>query len=109
MTVQHETFTKGILPLFEYSQPDWIEVARAKAVEIALRHPNFDCTIDEVRAECPPPDGADPRIMGSVFLCSAKGDWEKIGYVQSKRKACHGRPVALFRLKSPDSMKARSQ
>lgn len=97
MTAQQDTFTKNILPLFEWSQPDWLEVARAKARELARKH-GF-CTIDMVRAECPPPEGADPRIMGSVILCGKKGPFKKIGYEQSKRKACHGRPVAVFALR----------
>jgi len=49
-----------------------------------------------VRAVCPPPEGADPRIMGSVFL---KRDFVRVGFAASKRDACHGRMIGVFLLR----------
>jgi hypothetical protein len=72
----------------------WIANARACARRIAAERGRV--TIDDVRAVCPPPDGADPRIMGSVFL---HGEFRQVGQVNSSRKQCHGRPIAVFELK----------
>jgi len=55
-----------------------------------------DITINDVRAVCPPPDDADPRIMGSVFL---KRDFVRVDYRASARDACHGRTIGVFRLR----------
>lgn len=92
-------FQKNILPLFEEHRADWLERARSVAADMGRRDEGY-VTIDMVRAVCPPPEGCDPRVMGAVFQCGKNGPWEKVGYVESKRKACHGRPVAIFRLKS---------
>jgi hypothetical protein len=87
-------FDDGVLPLFEARRGDWI--ARARAVARAIAAERGQVTIDEVRALCPPPEGADPRIMGSVF---AKGGFERIGFTASKRDACHGRMIGVFKLR----------
>jgi hypothetical protein len=72
----------------------WIAGARAAARRIAGEQGQV--TIDDVRAVCPPPDGADPRIMGAVF--SGEG-FERIGFTASRRDACHGRHIGVFKLR----------
>jgi len=100
MTNAQAVFTDNVLPLFEDAREDFLTKARSVAISIAKRDPKGICTIDMVRAECPPPPDVDPRVMGAVFQCRYDTDpWEKIGFVSSKRKACHGRPVSVFQLK----------
>lgn len=97
MNAQAE-FTQDILPLFEDTREEFLEKAREAAVALGRKH-GF-CTIDMVRAVCPPPEGVDPRVMGAVFQCRKATDpWRKDGFVSSKRKACHGRPVGVFKLR----------
>jgi hypothetical protein len=72
----------------------WLEAARMHARRIAREQ--GDVTIDDVRRVCPPPDGCDPRIMGSVFL---RKDFQRVDFRASSRQACHGRPIGVFRLK----------
>jgi hypothetical protein len=88
-----DLFTQGVLPQFEQNNPDWLTQARHIARQIAQR--NGIVTIDDVRKECPPPPGKDPRVMGAVF---AGKDWVRVGYKQSDRRECHGRPVSVFSL-----------
>jgi hypothetical protein len=88
-------FDNVVLPLFEQRRGDWIEAARAAARRIAAERGQV--TIDDVRAVCPPPEGADPRIMGSVF--ARKSEFLRIGFAASGRDACHGRMISVFRLK----------
>jgi hypothetical protein len=48
-----------------------------------------------VRAACPPPSAVDPRVMGAIFNTP---EWQKVGYCNSKRRACHKRPISIFQL-----------
>jgi len=73
---------------------DWIGQARDVARRIAGE--KGQVTIDDVRALCPPPDSADPRIMGAVF---AGNRFERIGFIASQRDACHGRTIGVFKLR----------
>lgn len=74
---------------------DWLARARAHARRIAQK--NGYVTIDEVREFCPPPDGVDPRVMGAVMQAR---EFEMVKLVESRRKACHGRHIGLFRLRA---------
>jgi hypothetical protein len=88
-------FEQTVLPLFEEHRADWLQAARAVAARIG--RDGRGVTIDDVRAQIPPPRHIDPRVMGAVFL---RRDWEKVGYQSSIRTTCHKRPVATFRLRS---------
>lgn len=90
-----QIFDQQVLPLFEQSRTAWLANARATARYLARK--NGQVNINDVRAECPPPDGVDPRCMGAVF--SGK-DFIRIGYIDSSRRQCHGRPIAVFSLKA---------
>jgi hypothetical protein len=72
----------------------WLMQARSAARSIAMKRGSV--TIDEVREHCPPPDDADPRVMGAVFK---RDEFELIDYIESRRKACHGRHIGIFRLR----------
>jgi len=72
----------------------WLARARGAARSIAMTRGSV--TIDEVREHCPPPNDCDPRVMGAVFK---RDEFELIDYIESRRKACHGRHIGIFRLR----------
>lgn len=87
--------TKGrdeAMALFEEHRALWLAAARHTAI-LMYRRVARPITIDDVRAECPPPIGFDPRVMGAVFKVK---DWTPVGFTNSRRRACHGRPIRLF-------------
>ena len=76
----------------EQARAEWL--AKARATAETLGRLKGVVTVDDVRAECPPPAAVDPRVMGAIF----RGDqWEADGYVRSTRRECHKRPIAQFR------------
>ncbi|BAU93439.1 hypothetical protein MPPM_4834 [Methylorubrum populi] len=85
-------FEQKVPPLFEQHRAAYLAHARRVAVELGKGGKRI--TIDEVREAAPPPAGIDPRCMGGVLL---RSEWKKVGYLNSGRKTCHGRPVAVFR------------
>jgi len=87
-------FEQSVLPLYEATRTEWLQQARAAAY--AIGSDGCAITINDVRRVCPPPVDVDPRIMGAVFL---RKYWQKIGYLNSNRNQCHGRPVAIYELK----------
>ena len=91
METQYEQL---VLPLQEAAHGEWL--AKARAVALRLGAGGKRITIDMIRAECPPPHGVDPRIMGAVFL---RKTWANCGYIQGFRETSHGRPVAVFMLR----------
>jgi hypothetical protein len=78
------------LALFETHRAAWLAEARRTAF-LLYRQAGRPITVDDVRMACPPPAGSDPRVMGAVFT-----GWTAVGYVNSRRRACHGRPIRLF-------------
>lgn len=78
------------LELFEVHRAEWLGEARRAAL-LLYRQVGRPITVDDVRAECPPPAGCDPRVMGGVFT-----GWAPVGFTNSRRRACHGRPIRLF-------------
>jgi hypothetical protein len=90
-----QIFDQKIMPLFLESNPAWIKRARDEARYLARL--NGSVCVDDIRRVCPPPEGADPRIMGSVLRAP---EFIKLGLVNSERDACHGRPITRFALAS---------
>lgn len=86
-----ELFYQGVMPGFEAHQADWL--AKARAVALELGRSGHVVTVNDVRKRCPPPPEADPRVMGAIFT---RGEWRRVGYINSNRAACHGRPIAAF-------------
>lgn len=82
-------------PRFETGKMEWL--ARARAVARRIAREKGTVTIDEVREYCPPPAGVDPRVMGAVMQ---PREFEMVKLVESRRKACHGRHIGLFRLRA---------
>jgi hypothetical protein len=78
------------MALFEEYRAEWLAMARYAAIRLyyTLDRP---ITVDDVRAECPPPRCFDPRVMGAVFA-----GWTPVGFANSRRRTCHGRPIRLF-------------
>lgn len=79
------------MALFEVYRAEWLATARDAAFRL-YRRLERPITIDDLRAECPPPEWADPRVMGAVF-----SGWTPVGFTNSRRRTCHGRPIRLFR------------
>ncbi len=73
---------------------NWVAQARIAARHIAVE--KGEVTINDVREVCPPPEDADPRILGAVFQ---KNEFVRVGFAVSDRRACHGRMIGVFRLK----------
>lgn len=96
MTVQSKQEASD---LFEEHRKEWLKAARAKAIEIAEKDPEGLCTIDAVRAECPVPDGVDPKVCGAVFK-GEKGRWKFFTFTRTSRKKAHGRPVTVWQLQA---------
>lgn len=71
---------------------EYVAAARDAAVKLHLST-GLPITIDDVRKVCPPPEGVDGRVMGSVLR---QPEWVKTGYINSDRKACHNRVVSQF-------------
>jgi hypothetical protein len=82
------------MPRADSSPDPWLSHARDAARRLAAE--KGEITVNDVRGVCPPPEGADPRIMGSVFL---KREFERVGFRPSSRDACHGRTIGVFRLR----------
>ncbi len=76
----------------EDAHAEWMNLARAEARRLAQSGP---VTVDDVRKVCPPPETADPRIMGAIFRTK---EWVATGYRKSTRNTCHKRPIAVFEL-----------
>lgn len=90
------SFETAVMPRFEDGRSrDWLE--RARNVALLMGREGGVVTIDMVRAICPPPPDADPRIMGAVMT---RRLWERVGYESSVRATCHHRPVARFKLRT---------
>jgi hypothetical protein len=73
---------------------EWIARARDHARRIARERGQV--TINDVRMVCPPPEDADPRIMGAVF---SRAEFVRVGFQVSYRKPCHGRHIGVFALR----------
>lgn len=84
-----------VMNLFESTRGEFLDYCRWVAVKIAKRKGNV--TIDDIRAECPVPLGLDARAYGAVFRTP---EWVKVGYTSTTTKSSHGRPIAIFNLRS---------
>lgn len=79
----------------ERARADWLLVARAHA-RLAGQGGRA-ITVNDLHGIVPPlPSNLDPRVWGAVFNSS---EWECLGYVRSRRKLSHRRPVAQFVLR----------
>lgn len=95
MSEARAIFDNETLPFWEETRAIWIKNARAAARRIAAE--KGQVTVNDVRAVCPPPEGADPRIMGAVF---ARNEFARVGFTVSERRTCHGRIIGVFRLRN---------
>lgn len=89
-----DVFTQDVLPLFDASNAELVAKLRKAALELGAKNPD-GITADDVHDVCPIPPGVDPRIMGSAF--QKQDGWQKAGWMQSRRKSNHGRPVRIWK------------
>jgi hypothetical protein len=68
---------------------EWLAMAKAVAIQVSLAQGYVSS--DDIWESCPPPAGADPRVMGALWR--PRQHWAPIGYVPSSRKECHCRPI----------------
>lgn len=96
--MQHpsEAYHEGVKPLQEDVNADLVATLRKAARDLAKRNP-AGITSDDIHEVCSIPANVDRRIMGAVFN---KTEWEHAGWVASRRKVNHGRPVRIWRLKA---------
>jgi hypothetical protein len=90
--MKHDIFEQEILPLFEDTRSDWLQIARAEAKRLGKLQPMVSA--DDVRRNCPPPLGKDPRVMGSIFY--PRSDWIRLKVSRSDRRTCHNRPITFW-------------
>lgn len=89
--------------VLEATRLHFLTQARAVAVKYAIDHHGSACA-DDIHELCPVPDTIDGRVMGAVF--SDRARWQPAGYIKSRRKICHGRPIQVFHLIGYDSVNA---
>ncbi len=82
--MKHNLMVEETLDLFEKHRRDYLESARDVAEKLASDGKLV--TVDDIRKECPIPDGIDARVLGGVFR---EKKWEKVGHKYSTRVACH--------------------
>lgn len=87
------SFEEAVLPLFEASPSRAAWLAEARAAAHRLGEGGRAITVNDVRAECPPPPEFDPRVLGAVLRGR---DWVRVGFVGSDRGTCHRRPIGRF-------------
>jgi hypothetical protein len=87
-------YEDSILEVQKEKYEAWIDRARKEARKIAKRRGKVSA--DDVHRACPPPEYADPRVMGAVFF--PREDWIVVEYQRSVRKSNHGRPIAVWSL-----------
>jgi hypothetical protein len=89
------------LDMLEEKRHEWIALARKMAV-VLLKTRGQDhsddyiptVTSDDLWALCPPPPEINPKAMGAVF----RSGFKPVGYVPSKRKQAHARPIRVWTL-----------
>lgn len=91
MSAALSMFEQSVLPLFEATRAAWL--ADARAVAWQLGEGGRPVCVDDVRRLCPPPQDADPRVMGAIMYRPA---WVRVGDRNSGRKTCHKRRVSMF-------------
>jgi hypothetical protein len=79
------------MALFEEYRAEWLASARQAAI-LLYQQVGRPITVDDIRVHCPPPRCFDPRVMGAVF-----SGWTPVGFMNSRRRTCHGRPIRLFK------------
>ena len=86
------------LDMLEEKRHEWIALARKTAFSLLktriVRGDNATITSDDLWALCPPPPEINPKAMGAVF----RSGFKAIGYVSSKRKQAHARPIRVWTL-----------
>ena len=82
------------LDLLERTRADWLTYARSYAVLHARLHGSV--TADDIHERWPIPEGVDPRVMGAALKIP---ELAPDGYVQTKRREAHARPIRRFVLR----------
>jgi len=81
--------------LFETNRREFLDYARWVAKRIYKIKGNV--STDDIRGEIGLPKDLDGRVFGAVFN---RREWEKVGYKTTNIPTSHGRPVAVWILRS---------
>ena len=92
-------YAAEILPEQVKNHKELVAKIRAKARELASS--GREITTDDIHEALPIPDGVDGRILGAAFF--PRKDWRKTGYVNSRRRENHSRPIAKWSLRSGEA------
>ncbi len=84
-----EIYHDDIKPLQEQTNAELVEKLRKAAKDLAARMPD-GITSDDIMDMVDIPVSVDRRIMGAVFN---KNEWEHVGWVPTRRREAHGRPI----------------
>lgn len=83
----------------EHAHPEWLAEARDAVYVVALRLPQF--TTDDVWDAMQDVEVTthEPRALGAVMRAAAKEGIcaPSLGYVNSRRRACHLRPLRVWK------------
>lgn len=90
-----DVYHKDVKPLQEDTNAELVEKLRKAAKELSARMPE-GITSDDILEVCEIPTSVDRRIMGAVFN---KIEWEHVGWVPTRRREAHGRPIRRWRRK----------
>lgn len=82
------------LAYFECARSDWLNAARIKATQIAIK--KGQVTINDLRESMKMPEDFSPNTWGAVFKSK---DFEAVGYTQASHAAAHARVVRIYKLK----------
>ena len=73
--------------------------AEVALLEAALRHPNLQATIDDVRRVVVCPEGVNLKNFGMVPMqLQTHGIIVKVGHAYTERRIAHGREVSLWQI-----------
>lgn len=82
----------------------WLARAKVLAIQISLER-GF-VSSDDIWNGAPPPDNADPRVMGALWR--PRKDWLPVGYIPSTRRECHYRPIRQWTYVGKDAERAEA-
>lgn len=92
---------RAVAQVEEHADPVWVDRVTRVVMYVASTNPD-GFTTDDVWEYCETrsiPQPAEPRALGAIMLrLTRDGSIAKTGrYVTSRRKACHARPIPVWR------------
>lgn len=89
--VRNEGSRTELCDILERTRAKYLAAARQLAHQLGRE--GKPVTVDDIRRRLPPPKDIDGRVMGAIFT---RSEWVRLGYIPSRRRTCHGRPICEF-------------